>query len=468
MRAESPPAAPQTEPVATPPITPFTKVRLAIAWACIIICTLVLVFLQSSNMEKMQEHYADDPRPGFAALYLARYATGVEQIMSGQAGQMMPQFDATIATTSFPIQNKTRSVILAGEIAPATLDNRLNDLRLLQQSQPDVGIADEDAKLILAIYESGHTPTPNERDGLIQRHGWFGEIAASYNLPKNNSDYSSPRRSALVVALGLFALIITVIVAGLTGFVLAILAIVFLSTGKIRGNLASGPTTHRSAYLEVVALFLVGFILLQLGLSIVEVATGLYTMPIFLVLSALPLLWPVLLRVPWKQYKREMGYHTGKGLFREIGAGLVGYLAGLPIIAFGMAMMFVFSLFTEATADHPMQYELMDGGPLGPWIMLAAAVIWAPLVEESVFRSAFHRHLRQHRGFIGFAFASLVSGFVFAAIHPQGWIAIPTLMCIAFVLSYLREWRSSIIPSMVAHALHNGTISLMMGIVLFA
>ena len=411
-------------------------------------------------MEAMQDAYADDPRPGFNALYLARYATGVEQIVPGEAAAVMPQFDETVATTPFPVENQIRSVILAGEIAQSTLDSKLNDLRALREIYP--GDADADAELILAIYETGYTPTPNERAGLIERHSWFGKIAASYNLPTTDSDHRAPRRSAMIVFLGLVALLIAVGFAGLAGFVLAIVAIVFLCLGEIRGALVSGPTTHRSAYLELVALFLVFFIGLQ------EMLTGLSMMPAILVLSALPLLWPVVLRVPWQQYKQDMGYHTGRGLFREIGAGLIGYLAGLPIIAIGMAMMYAFSYFLEATADHPMQYEMMDGGPLGPWVMLAAAVLWAPLVEESVFRSAFHRHLRQHRGFGGFALASLVSGFVFAAIHPQGWLAIPTLMSIAFVLSYLREWRGSIIPSMVAHALHNATISLLMAIILFA
>lgn len=457
------------EPPASPadptPLSTFTRVRLGLAWACIAICTIVLLLLQSFGMQELQKQYADDSRPGFTALYMARYAAGVDQFAPGQARPLMREFDAIVVATPFPVQSQSRSVILAAEIDTATLEDRLEQLRTLHEQGPFD--ADSDADLILSIYDTGYNPTPDERDFLIERHGWFGEIAGTYNLPTNNPDYVEPRRSALFAAIGLIALFITVGFAGLAGLVLAIIAIVFLSTGKIRGTLVSGPTTHRSVYLELVALFLLCFIALQVVLGVVQLATGLSMMPLILVLSALPLLWPVLVRVPWRQYKQDMGYHTGRGLFREIGAGLVGYLAGLPIIALGMGIMFVLSSFLEATADHPMQYELMDGGPLGPWVMLIAAVVWAPLVEESVFRSAFHRHLRQHRGFGGFALASLVSGFVFAAIHPQGWVAIPTLMCIAFVLTYLREWRGSIIPSMVAHALHNGTIALMMTIILF-
>ena len=53
-----------------------------------------------------------------------------------------------------------------------------------------------------------------------------------------------------------------------------------------------------------------------------------------------------------------------------------------------------------------------------------------------------------------------VFGFVFAVIHPQGLIAIPSLMAIAFGLTFVREWRGTLIPGMVTHGLHNGVLLL--------
>jgi len=183
---------------------------------------------------------------------------------------------------------------------------------------------------------------------------------------------------------------------------------------------------------------------------------------------AAALLWPVVVGVPWSRFRAELGYHCGQGLFKELGLGVVGYLAGLPVIAVGMGVTFALTAVAGGEGgDHPMQYELMDGG-YTLWLTLGAAVIWGPLVEESVFRSAFYRHLRQRRGVLGWILASVVTAFIFAAIHPQGWIGVPVLMSIAIVFAAMREWRGTIVPSMVAHALHNGTLAVMMGVILFA
>jgi hypothetical protein len=83
------------------------------------------------------------------------------------------------------------------------------------------------------------------------------------------------------------------------------------------------------------------------------------------------------------------------------------------------------------------------------------ACVWAPVFEESMFRGALFNHLRARHGW--WVSASIV-GLLFAAIHPQGWTTIPILGGIGMVLCALREWRSSLIASMAAHALSNGTV----------
>jgi membrane protease YdiL (CAAX protease family) len=56
----------------------------------------------------------------------------------------------------------------------------------------------------------------------------------------------------------------------------------------------------------------------------------------------------------------------------------------------------------------------------------------------------------------------LVTSFIFAAIHPQGWVAIPALMGIAVGMNLLREWRGTILPSMIVHGMSNGLVTSMM------
>jgi membrane protease YdiL (CAAX protease family) len=80
-----------------------------------------------------------------------------------------------------------------------------------------------------------------------------------------------------------------------------------------------------------------------------------------------------------------------------------------------------------------------------------------------MFRGVLYRHLREAGtkfGYvIGVAFAALMSSFVFAVIHPQGLFGIPILMGLAVVFALAREWRGTIFPAMIAHALVNAGTS---------
>jgi membrane protease YdiL (CAAX protease family) len=101
-------------------------------------------------------------------------------------------------------------------------------------------------------------------------------------------------------------------------------------------------------------------------------------------------------------------------------------------------------------------------------IFFLASVV-APLVEEIMFRGVLYRHLREASYKLGFVVSFLVSAFVvsfiFAAIHPQGLLAIPVLMALAFGFTVAREWRGTLVPCMIAHGVNNG-IALLLGIVI--
>jgi membrane protease YdiL (CAAX protease family) len=94
-------------------------------------------------------------------------------------------------------------------------------------------------------------------------------------------------------------------------------------------------------------------------------------------------------------------------------------------------------------------------------MMFILATVWAPVVEETMFRGAFYSHLRRVTNPI---VAALVVGFVFAIIHPQGIGLVPPLMTLGAVFALIREWRGSLIGSMTAHALHNGFLVTMMAV----
>ncbi|MEM9414686.1 MAG: type II CAAX endopeptidase family protein [Planctomycetota bacterium] len=439
-------------------------------------CTALLFVLQMLGMQAMQDEVLDDPRPGFNALYIARYAVGVNQLFPNQAQPILLQFDAVTAASPFEIEGRIRSTILAGEIAgPEAVATRADSLKADFEPDVDTGTdkpadatARQDASLVHSIYAEHYTPTKAESNGLIERHGWFGELAATHNLPRNDADRRAVRRSGTWMMLGVLGLWASALIGGIVGLGLLITLIVLIAMRKQTLACPAGVAGHPTAYLETTALFLVLFIALQVVIGLIQLA-GDFDLTLVLLLGApVALLWPLLNGVSWSRYKQDMGYHCGRGVWREIGAGFVGYLAGLPIIAVGMGITYLITSLAKASADHPMQYELMDAGVSKLVILVGAAVVWAPLVEESVFRCAFYRHLRQVTGVPGWMLATVVSSFVFAAIHPQGFAGIPALMAIAFVLAGMREWRGSAIPSIFAHALHNGALVVLMGVILYA
>jgi len=450
-----------------PPFTPQLTVRAGISWLVIILCTFALAIIQFISMSGMRDQATESTGPSIEAVRMGRHAVGSDQLYPGQGGALLAGFDKSLEDSPHPIEAQIRSVMLAGEIgSDRDIEYRLN---LLLSDRPAwVGDNTIDAELIERIYSEGYLPTESESKGLVERHAWFGELAATHNLPADDDDRESLRRSSKRFVIGMSGFMIAVILAGLLGLVLFVVMIVLFCLKKQRLRGPSGQAAHPTAYLEVVALFLVFFIGLQVTAVVVMVLFEIDLLFLALILSPLPILWPLLMRVPWKQFKTDMGFHTGNGLLRELFAGLVGYLAGLPVIAVGMGLTILLGMLSGGSADHPIESEVMGGGLFTVILLISSAVIWAPLVEESIFRAAFYRHIRQFTGVPGWLLATVISSFVFAAIHPQGYVGLPALMSIAFVLAGLREWRGSIIPSMFAHALHNGALMVMLGIMLWA
>jgi membrane protease YdiL (CAAX protease family) len=93
------------------------------------------------------------------------------------------------------------------------------------------------------------------------------------------------------------------------------------------------------------------------------------------------------------------------------------------------------------------------------------AAVVAPLVEETMFRGVLYRHLREASCRWGTAwsivFSGTVASFIFAVLHPQGLLAVPVLMALAYGFTIAREWRGTLVPCMVGHGLSNGLVTLL-------
>jgi membrane protease YdiL (CAAX protease family) len=214
------------------------------------------------------------------------------------------------------------------------------------------------------------------------------------------------------------------------------------------------------------------FIALQLAAGFITVP-GVRLLPQltaeFLSLAALA--WPLLRGVPWRTLREDIGWTTGRSPALEPVIGLGCNLMSIPALALGVAILLGLMALQKRLnggkvemPSHPV-VQLLGSGDWRILVqLLILASLGAPLIEETMFRGVLYRHLREASGRMArnasiLASATLAS-FVFAVVHPQGWMLIPALMALAFVFSVVREWRGTLIPSMVAHGVHNGVLVL--------
>lgn len=312
-------------------------------------------------------------------------------------------------------------------------------------------------------------------DLLRERLGWYGKVAEVYG----RSDSHSLRREVMDESLRTFVAYVlgglAVVVVLLFGAVLCCLAVVLFVKGVFRWKLAAERpllSTGGSLWVEAFALYLgimvLGGLMGEGAMEMCRRLTGgaLPGRTAELVLTALPMLIGVGVGLWWPRrwgawgelYRRAWGWHRGRGVGREVAAGVLGYVAGLPIVVVGVVITLGLVALSGADASHPLN-EMAQAPGYVVVLLSLMAVVWAPLTEELFFRGALYVGLREHFGYWA---SGLLSGCLFAAVHPQGWAAIPALTSIGLVLALLREWRGSLIAPITAHALNNGSLVLML------
>jgi len=248
--------------------------------------------------------------------------------------------------------------------------------------------------------------------------------------------------------LGLMGLVFLVLILG--GFGFFIVAIYLQVKGRLGRAYVPNPAA-RSFYLEGFAIY---FVLFILGFGLIRRYFGLMSLQwewLALVIIPIVMLWLRWNGVPIAEQRTAFGWHKGKGWLREAGAGIAGYLAGIVVVMAGFVVTYFLMKRTGISPQHPL-VQMLQGSRwhvLGLYLLVS---VFAPLMEETMFRGALFHHLRSRWGW---AISAPIVAFVFAIIHPQGWVAVPVLGSIAIVLAALREWRGSLIAPMVAHACNN-------------
>lgn len=295
-------------------------------------------------------------------------------------------------------------------------------------------------------------------DGWRRRLGWFAELVEAGGLQPGPLDpafrATVERRPLLLATGGLLAVL-------LLGGGLSLALIAFNRWRRHQGRFRFRPERDpQAAYLGAFAIYLLLFVVFMTVLMVlahylaVPPAWRPLGMWSFVLLLPIPLAWLLLNGEAPTAILPQLGWHRGAGYQREIVAGLHGYLVGLPVLLTGFACTWLLGLAAGEQATHRPAEDLIAGGTPA-WVLYSLIVGFAPLVEETFFRGALHRHLRSRHGFLC---SATLGGLVFAAIHPQGLLAIPVLSAIAIVLAGIRETRDSLIGCVVAHALHNGLV----------
>lgn len=492
---------PQTFGAAQPPIDPppmpgrrpdpGSGGAAKLAWVVLLMVLPLVVVMQQLQVHGEPEVDPSQIQPpqGDNVEVTARMATRMSYDFPAAAPNFEVQLDDAIEAADTPLQ-RFRGAIAYRELIDA--DRTIEELREVVSTLE--GDADEyydpadedaqsrrtqllaDARTLLPYYQSVSENSEDAAalddetlDGIIERHGFFGELVRVASLPQNHE----LREELLSGAIGPFIVVGGVMglmgLAILAGLVLGIIALVMLGTGKVR-LVMPRPAPGGSVYLETAVIFVLAFALLQIMQAIAaligesaEMIAGLIALPAQWLLLLVPL-WPLARGVSWSQVRDDLGLRAPRGVMVETVMGIAGYLAMLPIVIAGVAVMFVLLLLQERF--FPADPDAM--GPSNPILELARsldpvllimiftlATIWAPLCEELVFRGALFRHLRSR---LALPIAAILSAMIFGMMHGYALIQLIPVTVLGFNFALIRAWRGSLVGPIAAHALNNAVV----------
>lgn len=486
----------QGNPIDPPdPGTGFSRMIALLLTVCVVV---FIVAWQNTPDETKQRFFfgkatevetnigADKPAPGnFGQVDLmGRMFLRGKDLFKGH--NMMSQIDAP--GMDFIDEDRVRLIMLYAEFegTDVALD-KLEALRLemLELEEPaeeaTIELSSEDLVLreldiLRTLYTEGQGALREDQTmQLADRYGYIGRVALTHGLPD-----SDPLRAQLLSGFWRIMLFIVlvgllVVLGPLAGLVLLVFGMISFFGGRMKMR-ARVPAPGGSIYLETYALFVLGFAIMAVGTFFV----GNSSMPELAAFSLL-VQWLLLLTVFWglvrgargREWRLATGWHTGEGVLKEIGCGVLAYLASLPFYIIGVLITAALLIAKEIIATrlnqgvppdpeplvNPVFEMIANGGFIVVLLLFVLATTWAPIVEESIFRGALYRHLR---GRLHWVAAALLTGILFAFMHDYGPLMVAPLIALGFMFAFMREWRGSIIAPMTAHFIHNFTLMIIM------
>jgi membrane protease YdiL (CAAX protease family) len=451
------PSAPVPPPVSEPQpvVRRYRWGRLGTLAALITIIACIAVVLGDHKSALLEK--PEGTRPNRMLEMGARYAVGVHHLMQ-MTGQDTSALTAPMTEDLNRMSHSPADLLRITILKSWMLNTWPSEAAWTEKAGDDAELQkDADTLTQLQTTKGNGEKEPYLR--LHQRHGWMAELALAQATPADSPERKVIVDSAIKTALALVGGSLLGMAAAACGLVILILGFLRWRRGHLQFTLQRIDPADGGVLMEGFAFYMALFLLLP-G-AILSLPFALPREVAYLgagIAVIVGLLWPLWRGMGKPVWLEAMGLHRGEGLRREMGAGILGWLAALPILVLGMIAA---SLITKATGvppSHPIMEVFAGNG----WARLGAvilAAVWAPVSEELMFRGMLFPGLSSR---LRWVVGTLLGAFIFAVIHPQGWAGVPAIMTLAIAFSTLRLWRRSLIAPMTAHALNNGSISLLM------
>jgi membrane protease YdiL (CAAX protease family) len=449
-------------------------------------------FVVYRNVAHSKAEDADGPAWLVTVESQGRYVVGVAHIgeelskSNPAAGKQLSKAELFASAKTLnrgSYSQRLRYAILAGEmVGPAAAREKLKDLEEKRADGLEARPVSVEAAALLDRlykgYEAGTTDPAKildaeQRQKLRDGLRWYGDLA----LAPEGGD-AADREIAMAPAVRTAVAYLTLSVGIFLGVAGGMVVMVILAVQLFRGRLRAGVETgcgHGGVYAETFALYLLLFFGLSLLGRLIDVGRfALLAALGVMFLSLAALAWPVLRGVPWRQVREEVGVTFAGRPWLRVFMGAVTYVAAIPLLFLGVVVMYGLMRLLGMDPSQP------GTGPSHPIVNVALQKDWwvwvqiflvasvaAPIVEEIMFRGVLYRHLRELTGgrlatWLSVACSVLLTGFLFAIIHPQGWLGVPVLLALATAFALSREWQGSLVSSMVAHGLNNGVALLVL------
>lgn len=473
------------------PSAPLRRGRPLLAWFLILAAVGFILWRYSTANSQDRERY-DLVTMRLQGRYLVGIAELEERLLKAKKSGREQLYEAARKELDRgTYAQRLRFVVLADDLkGPNEAREQLQEINekyrahcgnLSPENEETARILDHLFALRTEDAQEASSLPEDEQHALRQRLDWFGDLA----LAPPDGDAAARAKVLAPAVRTVWALLgagVFMLGLGLVGLVLLVTLVVLYFLNRLQSGLASG-SPHHGIYAETFALYMLLFLALSFAahyaINWLSLKHGTWALSGLAALGSLSALaWPVLRGIRWRQVRQDIGWHFDRWPGLEPLLGLGCYALALPMLILGIICLLLLTKLRDSLGWGPDEFGPTNapGHPIvfsvsqaGWWVWLEVvfvASIVAPIVEETMFRGVLYRHLRaasaRWRPAWSAAFSAMLVNFLFAVIHPQGFLAVPALMFLALAFTLMREWRGTLLPSMIAHGINNGVATLLL------